>query len=505
MSAENIAIRVDVSNEIGTGHFMRCLTLADGLQQRGAKVSFVTNGLPAHLAQALDKKGHRLLRLVKSSGAGRGDDLAHSHWLGTSQAHDAEQCTQLLSDRSWDWLVVDHYALDVRWESTLRRTAGKILVIDDLADRRHECDALLDQNFYADQEVRYKSRVSADCQLLLGPRFALLRNEFAEFRDHAKPRAGAVKKILVFFGGVDAENHTGRALRTLVDLNLKNIFIDVVIGALHSERSRIETMCIAHGFSLHLQTARMAELMAAADVSIGAGGSSTWERCCMGPATLAICTAQNQARQLADATAEGLLFSPHNAEGLEELLKKHVPVFLDNEYLRRTLSTNGMRAVDGRGVLRVINVLVTNEIEIQTADLGDSPRLYEWRNHPSVRKVSSNTEVIPWEGHQTWFARVMADTSKALLIGCREGLAVGVVRLDFRDDEVEVSIYLVPDTTTRGLGRALLLGAERWVAKFRPEAHTVRAQVLSGNEPSHRLFSRAGYHVESTCYVKRLY
>lgn len=505
MNAKNIAIRVDASNRIGIGHFMRCLTLADGLRRGGAKVCFVSRYLPGHLVEALEKNGHRLIQLAGGRGEGLGSDLAHAHWLGMSQERDAEECIRLLGDQSWDWLVVDHYALDARWESALRCVAKKILVIDDLADRRHECDVLLDQNFYRDQDVRYGSRVPAGCRLLLGPRYALLRNEFGERHDHAPPREGVVKRILVFFGGVDADNHTGRALRVLIALDLKNIGIDVVIGALHPERSRIAAMCKEHGFSLHVQTARMAELMVAADVSIGAGGSATWERCCLGLATLAICTAKNQSRQLADAAAEGLLFSPRIEEDLEVSLKKHVPVFLDNVYLLRVLSLNGMRAVDGRGVLRVAGVLGTDEIEMRMATSADSSRLFEWRNHPSVRKVSRNTEVIPWESHQTWFSEVLAGSSRVLLIGYREELAVGVVRFDFDGDEAEVSIYLVPNAQARGLGPALLLGAERWVAEFRPEVHTVRAHVLGGNEPSLRLFSRADYQVESTCYVKRLH
>ena len=185
-------------------------------------------------------------------------------------------------------------------------------------------------------------------------------------------------------------------------------------------------------------------------------------------------------------------------------MKKNVPVIIDNEYLRRVLSLNGMRAVDGRGVLRVADVLGKDEIEMRMATSADSSRLFEWRNHPSVRKVSRNTEVIPWESHRIWFSEVLAGSSRVLLIGYREGLAVGVVRFDFDGGEAEVSIYLVPDTQVRGLGRVLLIGAERWVAEFRPEAHTVRAHVLGGNEPSHRLFLRANYQVESTCFVKRL-
>lgn len=133
---------------------MRCLTLADALKQRGAQIRFVSRQMPKHLRDMLREKSHECTPLNSRSNEEAADDLPHSHWLGTSQAADAQKTLQALSAQTWDWLVVDHYALDARWESALRGMVRRILVIDDLADRVHDCDVLLDQNLYEDMDTR---------------------------------------------------------------------------------------------------------------------------------------------------------------------------------------------------------------------------------------------------------------------------------------------------------------------------------------------------------------
>jgi len=154
-----IAVRVDASVQIGTGHFMRCLTLADGLRERGAKIRFVSRHLPEHLRSMLAEKGHEFVPLDSAKNDMPLDELEHAHWLGVSQPQDAADSIQALSEEAWDWLIVDHYALDMHWESAMRRTAKQIMVIDDIADRRHDCDVLLDQNFYSDMQKRYTGKV----------------------------------------------------------------------------------------------------------------------------------------------------------------------------------------------------------------------------------------------------------------------------------------------------------------------------------------------------------
>jgi len=289
-----IAIRVDASSQIGTGHLMRCLTLADALKQRGAQIRFVSRHLPEHLRNMLATKGHEFMPLNGRPSEVISNDLAHAQWLGTSQHIDAQDSIHTLSDQEWDWLVVDHYALDARWESALRQTAKNILVIDDIADRQHICDILQDQNLYADMQNRYSGKVPLHCQLLLGPRYAVLRDEFRLLREQIKLRSGAAKRVLIFFGGVDSDNYTGRAVEALSEIDISDLYVDVVIGAQHPCREQIEAACAQHGFICHVQTDRMAELMAFADLAIGAGGSASWERCCLGLPALLVALADNQ-------------------------------------------------------------------------------------------------------------------------------------------------------------------------------------------------------------------
>jgi UDP-2,4-diacetamido-2,4,6-trideoxy-beta-L-altropyranose hydrolase len=352
----HIAFRTDASDKIGTGHFMRCLTLADGLKQRGAQIRFVNRHLSEHLRNMLVIKGHEFALLDSVQNDVPLDELAHAHWLAVSQEQDAADSVRALSDRTWDWLIVDHYALDFRWESMLRQTAKKIMVIDDLADRQHDCDVLLDQNFYADMQTRYASKVPPHCELLMGPRYALLRDEFRQLREQVKPSNGSVKRILVFFGGVDAYNYTGRAIATLSEINVSDLHIDVVIGAQHLCLEQIKAVCTQHGFICHIQTDRMAELMAAADLAIGAGGTAIWERCCLGLPTLVFCTADNQQKQIADAAQEGILYSPEINTDVADVIKNHTAALLENGHLRRLISRSAMQAVDGRGVSRIIGI-----------------------------------------------------------------------------------------------------------------------------------------------------
>lgn len=351
MVTHRIAFRTDASNQIGTGHFMRCLTLADALKQRGALIRFASRHLSEHLRSMLVAKGHEFVLLNSAQNDVSLDELAHTHWLGVSQAQDAVDSIQALSDRTWDWIVVDHYALDSRWESLLRQTAKKILVIDDIADRQHDCDMLLDQNFYADMKERYVGKVPARCQLALGPRYALLRDEFRQLHEHVEPRNGPVKRILVFFGGADADNYTGRAIEALSEIDMLGLHVDVVIGAQHPCREQIETACTRHGFICYVQTDKMAELMAAADLAIGAGGSACWERCCLGLPALLVALADNQIE-----IAKGLdLFGACNYVGTLNtasipIMRSAIVSLLRSQEQLKELSKKSYSLVDGLGV-----------------------------------------------------------------------------------------------------------------------------------------------------------
>lgn len=355
-----IAFRTDAASQIGTGHFMRCLTLADALKQCGARIRFISRELPVHLRNMLVTKGMELVSLEGNVvGSLPTDELVHAHWLGTSQAQDAEATIQALSDQTWDWLIVDHYALDARWESAMRQTTKKIMVIDDIADRKHDCDVLLDQNFYADMQTRYVDKVPAHCQLLLGPRYALLRDEFRKLHEQVQPRTGSVKRILVFFGGVDADNYTGLAIDALAGLSDNGLHVDVVIGTQHPCRAEIETNCAAQGFVCHVQTDRMAELMVAADLAIGAGGSASWERCCLGLPALLVALAENQINIAKALDLIGACIYIGELKSKDMLIMRNaVDNLLRNQDQLMALSRKAYSLVDGLGVNRICQKMI---------------------------------------------------------------------------------------------------------------------------------------------------
>ena len=483
---------------------MRCLTLACELMRRGAQVCFVSRNLPGYLREmALQEKCEvRLLTSVLEKLPPGG--LMHEHWLGTSQQTDAVETTSLLSDGIWDWMIVDHYALDVNWEKTVRKATPKIMVIDDIADRVHDCDVLLDQNFYVGMEKRYSGRVPLYCQLLMGPRYGLLREEFRELRGSVEQRKGPVKRMLIFFGGVDSDDYTARAINAVAGIGCHDLHVDVVIGAQHPHIAQIRSLCAANAYSCHVQTPLMADLIASADLAIGAGGSATWERCCLGLPSFTICVADNQQELIRNAASAGLIYSPDVSGDLTAHMSRHVVALMENGYLRHFISANSMSAVDGRGAARVAGCLEHGEIQIRSARQDDSRALFEWRNHPSVRAGSRDSEVIPWEIHERWFAAVMNSPDRLLLLGHQGVVPLGVVRFDIQGLEAEVSIYRVPGGSQLGRGRDLLQSAEQWLFVNRPDVFAVRAHILGSNDQSRRLFTEAGYQIESSSYLKKV-
>ena len=500
-----VALRTDASGRIGTGHLMRCLTLADTLRAGGARTRFVCRPLPAGFDELVRGRGHELVVLPPGIDAAPAADPPHAAWLGATQAEDAEATLATLDGGApWDWVVVDHYALDARWETRLRDRVRRILAIDDLADRRHDCDALLDQNLYAEGEARYADVVPAHCIRMLGPRYALLRPEFAAARARLRERGDAVRRVLVFFGGVDARNLTAATLDALDAIGV-DVDVDVVIGAAHPQRAALEARCaVRPRTTCHVQAADMAALIAAADLGIGAAGVATWERCALGLPALAFAVAANQQALLRDAAREGLLLGPQADPADPEALGLHLLAMLGNPSLRAHVSRRGIETVDALGAARVASAILQPEVAVRAATQADARDLFDWRNAPEVRRFSRSDAPIAWDDHCRWLAATLADPRRVLLVGSAGDSPVGVVRYDISGAEAEVSIYLAPGQAGRGMGRALLDAAERWLAARYPEVALVDAEALAGNDASHRLFAGSGFEAHSTCYRKRI-
>lgn len=340
-----IIFRVDASLEIGTGHVMRCLTLAFELKKRSHQIEFICRAHEGNLCGFIEAKGFKT-HILPPAESKNDNYCFHAHWLNCHWQEDAAQ-TLLIANNA-DWLIVDHYAIDEKWESMLHPNVNKLMVIDDLADRNHICDVLLDQNYYTDAQSRYKDLVEPQCQLLLSPKFALLREEFLFAKAGLKRNFNMVHKILVFFGGVDANNDTGKAIAAIADFKGE---VFVVAGAANINLKSLEEFCAKHlNFKLLKSVSNMAELMANVDLSIGGGGSTSWERAVLGLPALAWPIAENQVRILHDLSQTGAvkITSP---EKLAADLKN-----LTSETLR-IMSFKAAGICDGEGTVRVANKL----------------------------------------------------------------------------------------------------------------------------------------------------
>lgn len=492
-----VVIRADASVQIGSGHVMRCLTLADELQRRGAAVTFVCREQPGNLSAAIAEKGHTVIRLPQPEGGftPRDGDVAHAAWLGVPWEQDTRETAAALGPTRYDWLVVDHYALDRRWETLLRPHADRIMAIDDLADRPHDCDLLLDQNLYRDMDKRYDGLVPTGCTTLLGPRYALLRREFVEARKTLRQRDGVVRNLLVFFGSSDPGNQTEKALEAIKRAACACSRIDVVMGSINPNRSRIESVCAElNNTVVHCDTKDMAHLMSEADLCLGSGGSSSWERCALGVPSVVMSIASNQ-DELSDWGARcGLYqFLGRAASVPVDTLASAVKVAMASPAMLAHFADAGMLLVDGKGVQRVTQQLCPPRIVIRQATLEDCDAVYAWRNAEETRRYIFNAEEIPIETHRSWYTATLTRDDRILLIGEVDGAPVGVVRYDFHDDEALISVYLVPGGQGQGVGTHLIRSGSQWVRKHRPGIRRVVAEVMQENVASMRAFEAAGF------------
>jgi UDP-2,4-diacetamido-2,4,6-trideoxy-beta-L-altropyranose hydrolase len=290
-----IIIRVDSSKKIGSGHVTRCLTLAVGLRDLGVIIEFVARDHSGSMIAQINNKGFKVNLLPAPSIVKQIKNLnEYEEWLGVKQSIDANETIQIISNMEVDWLIVDHYALDHKWEKRLRPYTGKIMVIDDLANRIHDCEILLDQNLFKDISTRYQGKTPKHCIHLLGPKYALLQPDYAKFRKQVQPRQQPPSNLLIFFGGVDQHNLTGLTLAALKSVDaLFNVDVIMSKQSPHYKmiKNQIDDML---DVQLYSDLPSLAPLVLKADLAIGAGGSTTWERLCLGLPSLVVTLADNQ-------------------------------------------------------------------------------------------------------------------------------------------------------------------------------------------------------------------
>lgn len=492
-----LVFRTDSGARIGSGHMVRCLTLANELRERGSDIVFVTREHDGHLAERVESAGHPVHRLPPPTAEGAAR-VGYAGWLGVTQTQDADETRAVVGRDGADWIVVDHYAIDAEWETALRPAARRIFAIDDLANRRHECDALLDQGYYGTATAsRYDTRTPAQSRRLLGPRYALLHPEYERLHDAREPRGRDVQRVVVFFGGSDPTDETGKAIDALTRGVLAALDVDVVLGANHPDPAGVRARAASRPrTTVHTNLPTLAGLLARADLAIGAGGATTWERCCLGLPSIVAIQAENQAASTLAMVSGGYQRLAGNGrspsvadwqEAIETLLRD--PAAL------KTMRDNSAALTDGRGAKRVARALLGDaalDLTVRTARPSDEALLLEWANDPDVRAHSFNQDAIGAADHARWLARKLADRDTHLFIGeDAAGLPVGQVRFDVDRAAHEALIDISVDRCVRGAGVGdLLLSAALTAFRVAEPGIKPVAEVRDGNVPSQRLFTR---------------
>lgn len=358
---QHVLFRADASVSMGSGHVMRCLTLANRIRARGGRALFVCVSHPGHMASAIEQQGHKVVLL--SSQAGFTADAALAPWESALQQADAQATMVAAAEQRFDWLVTDHYGLDATWERISTRVASRLLSIDDLANRPHHGNLLLDQNL-GRHPSDYAALLPAGCPALTGPRYALLRDDFAIHRASSLARrraARALRHILVSMGGTDSVGATGRVLTTLRHCVLPlDARITVVMGATAPTLDAIKTSACGMPWPTQVvvNVSNMAQLLSEADLAIGASGGSAWERCCLGVPSLVVVLADNQrsgAQALAHAGAALLI---GDASDIEAQMPSAIDALRDGTALV-DMAALASTVTDGQGVERVVTAMET--------------------------------------------------------------------------------------------------------------------------------------------------
>ena len=481
-------IRMDASDQIGTGHLIRCLTLANALRTCGSQVTFYSKDLPQTLVKKILDQGHNFFPLKNSTPENEASQMIAS-FKGTP-----------------DWLVTDHYGLNQRFEVQFKNVVRKILVLDDLADRDHTCDVLLDQNYYRNARERYCNRVPLGCKLLLGPEYVLLRHEFYEARRKLKARNETIRRILVFFGGVDATNETSKALRALALSNLKLDQVVIVLGRLNPHRREVESLLgSVSGARLEVDVQNMAALMAEADLSLGAGGTTTWERCFLGLPSQVIQVANNQREGMTELAQLGVIDDLGASEKVTvEFMSSRLKQLTARPDLIKSMSEKSfqlMGDLPSGNLPRVVELMLGfKQIEWEDGRLRslceeDLKLILEWRNSERIRSMMFNDQPISWEEHKRWFNQLSQGNEASFRVFEMKSEPVGVVQfkeIDRVKQEASWGFYLGKENLIPGIGSMMgFLGIEHGFENLR--LSKIYGEVIGSNEKSIRYHKRLGF------------
>ena len=465
---------------------MRCLALAQGSKDAGGRVSFVTACTNERLLKRLADEDFEIKR------------LKHSY----PDSEDWAATQEVLSRSSGSWLVLDGYHFDSEYQKTIKSFGTPLLMIDDNAILPHYfADIVLNHNLHA-ANLRYSRE--RNTHVLSGPSYALLRREFQKWLDWERPTPERASKILITMGGADTENLTEKILHLLAKAKIGEIEVIVVIGPVYRYRNRIRKLLPDLPFRASVRTdvTDMTTLMAWADLAITGAGSTCWEALFMELPCILLILADNQ-REIAksldqDEFAIALDVIERN---WEENLLHALERLRSDSLLRDNMSRRGRQAVDGFGVVRVLNYLNPPSLRLRPVSPDDCSLLWQWANDAQARAVSFHPNPIPWTSHTSWFESKLRDPYCLFFVGLNEaGSPIGQARFEVSANEAVISVSVAPESRRKGVGRDLIfLSSQKALREL--GVSTIHAYVKVENQPSHQAFLKAGFVEKGTILV----
>lgn len=353
-----IIFRTDSSSLIGSGHVTRCISLASYLKKDGLDVEFICRKHKGNYINKIQDAGFKVHELKLVGKIKLKSNTSYASWLGASQSLDAENCIEIIKSRKINFLIVDHYGIGVNWQKKLKPYCGKLMVIDDLAQRRHACDVILNQNLGSTKK-KYKKLIPHTCKQLLGPKFALLDSVYSNIKVDLKSRSGNIRRALIYFGGGDdALKYSELALNAFCEPKLIHIKLDLVINSKKNNLKQIKKIISNRGrIKLYSNLPNLSKLISNSDLAIGAAGSTTWERCCFGIPSIIVICALNQklsAEKIKKKNA-AFVFYPNN--NLQKNIKDAALSLCRNKNIYLKMSQKALKICDGHGSKRVSKLI----------------------------------------------------------------------------------------------------------------------------------------------------
>ena len=479
----HLIIRADASSQIGMGHLMRCLALAQAWQNQGDKVTFVTNCSSRILRERVRNDGPQIINLDHSY-------PHHGDW---------EQTSRILETWPGAWVVLDGYHFDANYQRRIKNAGHPLLVIDDTA--HHDCyiaDVVLNQNIKAEQ-LRYSCKPYT-C-LLLGAQYVLLRSDFLAWRKWQREIPAIARKVLVSLGGADPDNQTLKVIRALHGLASDELECVVIVGATNPHVTELQSIMrnLQSSVQLVQNIANMPELMAWADIVISGGGITAWEAAFMSLPSIILVLAENQHENAVQLEATGLAINLGELNDISlSSISSAVEFLLGQSEMREMMSARGRKIIDGLGAERVIEKMRGNGLFLRGAVEEDCRMIWKWANNPLTRKGSFSTGPIAWKDHQQWFFKRLRDPSCLFFIATdRDNISHGQIRYKIQGKEAIVSVNIRPRSRRMGWGSRIIRYASEKLLK-EGTAVKIHAYIKPENKASIRSFIKAGFFREET-------